>query len=249
MPFDPLSLFCLIVAVTLLGLGKGGFAGLGVLAVPVLVFAFPPTQAAAILLPLMVIQDVFSVWAFRHSWNREIVAWMVPGALMGIVIAALVAGYVSHAAITIVLGAISILFGAWRLKQHWGRAVVLPAQAPPWVGTIAGVFSGFTSQIAHAGSPPFQMYVGPKKLPHTEYVGTSSVLFAIMNWLKVPAFWALGEFTPETLRIVVMMVPLAVGTTLAGVWLIRRLRAERFYVMIDALLVVLGIELVWSALR
>ncbi|MBB6124398.1 sulfite exporter TauE/SafE family protein [Sphingobium subterraneum] len=249
MPFDPFTLMCLLIAVTLLGLGKGGFAGLGVLAVPVLVFAFPPTQAAAILLPLMVIQDVFGVWAFRHSWNRAIVAWMVPGALLGVVIAALVAAHVSHTAIIGVLGVISILFGAWRLKQLRGKAVVLPVHAPPWVGTVAGVFAGITSQIAHAGSPPFQMYVSPKRLPHTEYVGTSSVFFAILNWSKVPAFWALGEFTPETLRIVMTMVPVAVVTTLVGVWLIRRIRAERFYVMIDVLLVGLGAELVWSALR
>jgi len=55
--------------VTLLGLGKGGFAGLGMVATPMLALAVPPLQGAAIILPLLIIQDVISVWTYRRTWS------------------------------------------------------------------------------------------------------------------------------------------------------------------------------------
>src|SRR3546814_2873522 len=62
------------------------------------------------------------------------------------------------------------------------------------------LFRSLTSQIAHAGGPPFQMWVTPRKLPHLAFIGTSSILFAIVNWMKVPAYLALGAFRHEVVR-------------------------------------------------
>jgi hypothetical protein len=64
---DPLFYLAAIPAVTLLGLGKGGFIGVGSISLPLLALAISPLQGAAILLPLMIVQDAVGVWAFRHS--------------------------------------------------------------------------------------------------------------------------------------------------------------------------------------
>ena len=65
--------FCLVasVAVICLGLSKGGFIGFGLIATPLLALATPPLEAAAILLPIMLAQDVFSAWSFRHDWDYQ----------------------------------------------------------------------------------------------------------------------------------------------------------------------------------
>ncbi|MEV9275026.1 hypothetical protein AB0168_27325, partial [Klebsiella pneumoniae] len=55
-----------IPAVLLLGLSKGGFVGLGALSLPLLSMATSPVRAAAILLPILIVQDVVGVWAFRR---------------------------------------------------------------------------------------------------------------------------------------------------------------------------------------
>jgi len=59
--------------------------------------------------------------------------------------------------------------------------------------TLTSNIAGFTSQIAHAGAPPFQLWVLPRRLPRDVLVGTSAVYFASINWIKVPAFAALGR--------------------------------------------------------
>jgi hypothetical protein len=48
---DPLFLVLFSLAVTLLGLSKGGLAGVGILSVPMLALAIPPVDAAGVLLP------------------------------------------------------------------------------------------------------------------------------------------------------------------------------------------------------
>jgi len=69
---DPLFYALAIPAVILLGLAKGGFAGVGAISLPLLALAISPVQAAAILLPVLILQDVVGVWAFRRSWDRAI---------------------------------------------------------------------------------------------------------------------------------------------------------------------------------
>lgn len=244
---DPAFILAAVVAVVLVGLAKGGFSGLGALATPIMALTISPVLAAAILLPILIAQDAVSVWVFRKEWDRAIVAWMLPGAVVGIGAAYLLAASLSVSAVMGVLGAITFVFGAYRLWMERGGRIVAASNSPGWVGTLFGVATGFTSQIAHAGGPPFQMWVTPKKLPHVRFAGTSSVFFAIINIIKVPAFVALGEFDAEVLTTALILMPLAVASTLAGVWLVKRLDAARFYTIIYLLMIALGLRLVWAA--
>ena len=88
----------------------------------------------------------------------------------------------------------------------------------------------------------------PRKLPHERFVGTGAILFAIVNWAKVPAYLALGAFDRATLTVSAALLPLAILSTLAGVWLIRRMRPARFYVLVYLLMVLLGAKLLWDGI-
>lgn len=235
-----------IPAVILLGLAKGGFAGMGALSLPMLALVTDPVRAAAIMLPLLIAQDVVSVWAFRRSVDWFVLAWMLPGAAAGIVLGYVYAASVSPDAVMAAVGAISIVFGAYRL---WAERHSLPQarHSPGWVGTVAGVASGFTSQIAHAGGPPFQLWVLPRGLARDVLVGTTAIFFAAVNWIKVPAYLALGQFTRDNMLLAAALMPVAILSTLSGVWLVRRISPERFYTAIYWLMIVVGAKLVWDA--
>jgi uncharacterized membrane protein YfcA len=236
-----------IPAVILLGLAKGGFAGMGALSLPMLALVTDPVRAAAIMLPLLIAQDVVGVWAFRRSVDWYVLGWMMPGAVIGIVLGYVFAASVSPDAAMAAVGAISILFGAYRL---WVERHSLPEarNSPGWVGSVAGVAAGFTSQIAHAGGPPFQLWVLPRRLSRDVLVGTTAIFFAVVNWIKVPAYLALGQFTPANLMLAAALMPVAILSTISGVWLVRRVSAERFYTAIYWLMILVGIKLVWDAI-
>ena len=238
-----------VPAVILLGLSKGGFAGMGALSLPLLAFAVDPVRAAAITLPILIAQDLVSVWAFRRTVDWRVIGWMLPGSLVGIWLGYAFAASVSPIAVMAAVGIISILFGAYRL---WVDAHAVPRDAarwPEWVGSLFGVASGFTSQIAHAGQPPFQLWVLPRNLPRDILVGTTALFFAATNWIKVPAYLALGQFTTANVMTSAALLPLALVSTVAGVWLVRKVDAARFYTAIYVLMMLVGIALVVEAIH
>jgi uncharacterized protein len=245
---DPVTLVLAVTAVIVLGLAKGGFSGLGALATPLLALSLPPVTAAALLLPVLLVQDVVSVWTYRRTWDKWIVGWMLPGAAAGVALAALIAAAVPEARLLLLLGAITLAFGLYRLWIEPGGRLVAASNSPGWVGTLFGMAAGFTSQIAHAGGPPFQMWVTPRRLPHEVFVGTSSITFAAINLLKVPSYTALGSFSGDLLLGAALLMPLAVAATLSGVWLVRRIDSQRFYTLIYLLMVAVGLRLVWQGL-
>ena len=81
---DPLFYLLAIPAVTFLGLSKGGFAGLGMLATPLLALIVPPLEAAAILLPILIVQDAISVWTYHRAWSAWNLKVLLPGSIFGV---------------------------------------------------------------------------------------------------------------------------------------------------------------------
>ncbi|WP_294320194.1 sulfite exporter TauE/SafE family protein [uncultured Sphingomonas sp.] len=242
---DPFFYALAVPAVVLLGLAKGGFSGMGALSLPMLALAIDPVRAAAILLPILIVQDVVGIWAFRGTIDWRVIAWMLPGAGLGILLGYGFASTVRPSAVLAVVGAISVAFGLWRLRIE-RRGMPVAARSPGWVGTLFGVASGFTSQVAHAGQPPFQLWVLPRQLPRDVLVGTTALFFGAVNWLKVPAYLALGQFTRANLLTSAALLPVAVASTVAGVWLVRRVSAHRFYTAIYVLMIAVGVKLVWD---
>jgi uncharacterized protein len=216
-----------------------------VLAVPLMTLAVSPVQAASITLPILIVQDVVSVWVFRKAWDGRSLAILIPSALVGIVLAYLLAAHVSTAAVELAVGLVSLIFGARQL-QITLRGAVRPSKPSDAMGLVWGTTAGFTSQIAHAGGVPFQIYMLPKRLDRDVLIGTSAIFFAAINWLKVPAYAALGQFTRGNMTTSVALFPIAILSTVVGAKLIRRVDPERFYVLIYVLLLLTGLKLSWD---
>lgn len=239
---DPWSFAIAGFAVLLVGLSKSGFlSGLGVLGVPILTLVMPPVQAAAILLPILISMDVVGVWAYRKDWDGRNLAILVPSAALGIGIAWATAAYVTDAAVRLMVGGIGLLFTLdyWlKLRPH------TTAQARVFPGLFWGLVAGFVSFISHAGGPPFQIYVMPQRLKPVIYAGTSSMMFAAVNLLKVGPYLALGLFDRTNLHLSLMLIPLGPIGIYLGLWMVRRIPTEPFYKLAYALLLAVSVKLV-----
>ncbi len=237
---DPWFYLLALPAVTALGLGKGGFAGLGMAATPLLALRVPPLQAAAIMLPILLAQDVISIWAYRRDWDTWNVKVMSSGAVVGLGLAWLLAAHVSDAAIRLCVGAIGIAFALHAWLGRGPRATSHPGVAQ---GTFWGAVAGFTSTLIQGGAPPFQMFVLPQRLPKMTLVGTMAIFFAGVNAMKVAPYLALGQFSTATLATSVVMLPVAVATNFLGIWLVRVTPVALFYRLAYWLVFVLSVAL------
>jgi uncharacterized membrane protein YfcA len=233
-------------AVTVLGLAKGGFVGIGLVATPLLALVVPPVQAAAILLPIMLLQDVFSLFAYRRHWDARNLKIMLPGAVVGVGAAGLLAASLPEPLVRLAVGVIALAFV---LKAAAGALLNHPRPtAPPGVasGVFWGALSGFTSTLSHAGSPPFQVYVMPQRLERLTFAGTATIFFAAVNLMKVVPYLALGQFSSENLATSAALIPLALATNYLGFVLVRRMPTTLFYRIAYWLVFLISLELIRS---
>jgi uncharacterized protein len=237
-----------IPAVILFGLSKGGFSGLGTLGVPMLSLVASPVRAAAIVLPILLVQDWLSVWAFRRDFSSRNLIILIPSSMIGVGVGWLLAARVSDDAVRLAIGVISIVFVLYMLiRDRLGRAPVEKPGVPS--GILWGSLSGFTSFVSHSGAPPFQVYVTPQYLKPPVFAGTATMFFAAVNLLKVPPYFLLGQFNRDNLFVSAGLIPVAILSTFAGVWLTRRVSADRFYAVILALTFLIGVKLTYDAVQ
>jgi uncharacterized membrane protein YfcA len=242
---DPLFYPLAVIAVTALGLSKGGFAGVGVMSTPLLATILPPLQAAAILLPILIVQDMISIWVYRCDWSAWHLKVMLPGAVLGIAIAWALATQVSDAVVRLVIGVIGVSFA---LNAWFGPKRAEPKQPQVPGGLFWGAVSGFTSTLSQAGGPPFQVYVLPQRLPKLTLVGTYTIYFAAINLLKIVPYFALGQFSAANLATSAALLPVAIAANFLGIWLVRRTPTGLFYQIAYVLVFLISLELLRSGL-
>jgi uncharacterized protein len=255
---DPFFYLLAIPAVTVLGLGKGGFIGIGMIATPLLALAVPPLQGAAILLPILMCQDMISIWTYRHKWSAWNLKVLMSGSLFGIGAATLFASSVSNAAIEVTIGAIGLAFvfytslGTWlgpRLLTGLRRVHDKPHRPPVALGMVWGALSAFMSLLIQVGAPPFQIHILPQRLDKLTLVGTSVIFFAFVNWMKVLPYFLLGQFSPRNFATSLALLPLAIAANFLGIWLVRKTPQERFYQISYLLMFLISLALLWQGLR
>lgn len=243
MTADPIFIAAALAAVLFLGLGKGGFSGVGMVATPLLALTIAPMQAAVILLPVLLLQDAISVWTYRRDWEAWNLKVLLPGSVLGVAAGWFFAAQVSDSHLRLALGAISLYFVA----SAWiGRANTTARRPGVLSGVIWGAGCGFTSMISHAGAPPFYMHVLPQRLDRITFAATSAVFFALVNVMKLPPFFALGQFSAENLLISALLAPVAIATNFLGIWLVRVTPNELFYRIVYVIVLAIGVELIRS---
>jgi len=193
--------------------------------------------AAAIMLPRLIV----SVWAFRCDFSARNLAILIAAFVIGVGLGWLLAARINEDVVRSAVGLISTLFV---LRDRLGAVVERPSASS---GVCWGLASRLTSFTGHSGAPRFQIYVMPQKLQPKTYAGTSTMVFAVINLLKALLYFFLGQLSWTNLIASHWLVPVAIGSALAGVWFVRRVAADRFYAIILVLTFLIGVKLAWDA--
>jgi uncharacterized membrane protein YfcA len=234
-----------LVAAVLVGASKGGLPVVGVLGVPVLALATSPVHAAGLLLPIFVVTDLFGLWVYRHEYDRRNLMILMPAAIVGVGLGWVTASIVPESLVTLIVGLIGIVF----CLNYWlrGRHAVTPHPADIPRGLFWGTISGFTSFVSHSGGPPYQMYVVPQRLEKMIFAGTTTILFAVVNAVKLIPYWALGQLSIANLKTVATLFPFAIAATFVGVRLTRIIPEVLFYRLVLGALFLVSLKLVYDA--
>ena len=244
---DPFFYAVAIPAVLLMGVSKSGFgSGFGSVAVPLMALAVTVPQAAAIFMPILLVMDVLGMAAFRKHYDVALLKFLIPCALVGTVIGALLFKLLNPHNVSGIVGGLTLLFLAQRLLFP-----PKPGSRPPprWAGAILTVASGFTSFIAHSGGPPLNVYMIPLRLAPVVYTATMAFLFFFVNLSKwVPYAW-LGLLDWRNLATSLVLMPLAPLGVWIGVRVAKRVNQELFYRFVYGGMFLTGCKLLWDGLH
>lgn len=244
---DPAFYAVAVPAVLLLGISKSGFgAGFGSLAVPMMAMAVTVPEAAAILMPVLLLMDLLGMAAFRKDFDLALLKFLLPCGLMGIVVGALLFKALNASTVAGFVGAFTLIFLAQRLVFP-----PKPDSAPPpkWLGALLTATSGFTSFIAHAGGPPINAYVIPLKLSPLKFTATMAFFFFVINLAKwLPYAW-LGLLDMRNFSTSLVLLPFAPLGVWAGVRIARHIQPTLFYRMLYLGMFLTGLKLIWDAFK
>lgn len=249
LPFitDPFFYAVAIPAVLLLGVSKSGFgAGFGSLAVPLMALAVTVPQAAAMLMPVLLLIDLLGLAALRRNFDRKLLMFLLPFGLLGVLLGTLLFKMLEAPVVAGIVGGFTLLFLAQRLLFP-PRADSAPP--PRWLGALLTTTSGFTSFVAHAGGPPISAYVIPLRLAPIVFAATLSYFFFIINLSKwVPYAW-LGILGWQSMLTSLLLLPFAPVGVWLGLRIAKRINQALFYRLVYAGMFLTGCKLVWDGLR
>jgi uncharacterized membrane protein YfcA len=236
------SALLITLVVLLIGISKSAFAGaLGVFAVPILMLKFTALEAITLMLPLLIIADTMSIKSFWKKWDKELLALLIPGAVVGIVIANLLMDYINSGYLRNIIALICIIFS---LKNIFFNQLHLSFLQNRIGAYFMSACSGISSTLVHAGGPPLIIYFTAIGLPRVKFVATAAAFFAVMNVIKLVGVLSLGLLTIETVITALAFFPLALVGNWLGIKINQNLDKQLFEKVMNYFLLILGFWLV-----
>ena len=244
---DPFFYALAVPAVLLLGLSKSGFgAGCGSLAVPIMAMAITVPQAAAILMPILLVMDLLGLHAFRREYDVKLLKFLIPWGMVGIGVGFLLFRYMESRWVAGLVGLTTLLFLAQRLVFP---TTASSRAAPAWLGALLTATSGFTSFIAHAGGPPINAYVLPMRMAPMVYTATMAFFFFFVNAGKWIPYAILGLLDWRNFMTSLILLPLAPVGVWVGVRVARKIQPVLFYRLVHIGMFCTGLKLLVDAFR
>ena len=233
------------IGVILFGISKGGFAGpIAILAIPIMALNMSPISAAAILLPVLLVMDVVAMYIYWKKWDLKNIKIIIPPAIFGILIGSLTFKYSSDDSIRIIIGTIAILFIVLTIIQK-NNILIKPTKKK---GIFWSLIAGYTSFLIHSGGTPVNFYLLPQKLNKTVYVSTMTLIFLIINTLKLFPYYYLDQLVVSNLKVSLILSPLAPISIYLGYYLHKKVSEEVFYFLIYFFLAISGIKLIYDGI-
>jgi uncharacterized membrane protein YfcA len=206
----------LILSTIFIGLTKAGIPSLGVLVVTVLMFVFPAKESIGILLPMLIIGDIFAVIYFRRNVVWKYLFSLMPWVLMGIAIGFFVLDIVNDEQLKPIIGILVLSLSILHVcRERFGEKFNQMLPHSIWFSIFMGILAGFTTMVGNAAGGIMVIYLLVKGLPKKEFIGTGAWFFMFVNVVKIPLYIYLGLITLESISLNVWFIP----TILIGAYL------------------------------
>ena len=214
-------------AIFLLGNSKAGLKGLSIFNVTLLALAFGARDSTGVLMPLLLVGDVFAVIYYnrhaRWSYIWQFLPWMV----LGILIGTFVGADLPEAQFKV--GMVIVIFISLAVLIYWDKR---KSKNVPKHWTFAGgvgIVAGITTMIGNLAGAFTNIFFLAMRLPKNEFIGTAAWLFLITNAFKLPFhIFVWKTINKESLLIDLKLLPAIFFGMALGVYLVRIINEKQY---------------------
>lgn len=214
-----LILFCSF----LVGMSKAGIPGVSIAVIPILAILFGGKQSTGILLPMLIMADVFGVTYYHRHANWKHILKALPWAAGGIIIAMLVGNRINDQQFKEIIAIVifsSIALMIWHDRKKHSN--IIPDKW--WFAAAMGLTGGFATMIGNAAGPIFAIYLLALRLPKNEYIGTAAWFFIIINIFKFPLHvFSWHTISWNSLLLDLMTLPAIALGAFIGIWMVKKI--------------------------
>ncbi|WP_373483645.1 sulfite exporter TauE/SafE family protein [Acetobacterium sp.] len=233
----------IILAALLIGISKTGIGGLLTLVIPILAAVFGGKASTGIILPMLIVGDVFAVFYYKHNAKREDIIKLLPWTFMGLIFGLIIGGYINDEQFKSLI-ALSVLLCLFLLIYFEKKGDQLKIPDKTWLHALVGILSGFTSMIGNAAGPIFSVYLLAKGVNKVNFLGMTAWFFFIVNVTKLPMqvfIW--HNITVQTFVLTGLMIPFIGIGAVFGAFIIKRINEKSFRYLIIAMTAIVSVKL------
>jgi uncharacterized protein len=226
------SIAIAISVALLLGMAKTGVHGAGMLSVPLLAIAFGGKQSSGLMLPMLLIADVFGVWYYHRHASLKHLKILFPSAVIGVIVGSLAGNYVNDEVFRIIMAVTIFASLAIMIWMELGGREKIPGSA--YFGIAAGFLGGFTSMIGNLAGTVMAVYFLSMRLPKNNFIGTVAWFFLVINWFKVPFHvWIWHTINGDSWLFALGLTPALLLGAYLGIVLVKKMsdRAYRWFIV------------------
>lgn len=229
-----LQIVFLLISGLLVGMSKVGVPGVSLVVIPALAFIFGGKPSTGVLLPMLMMADIFGVtWYHRHAdWKHliKLLPWAFGGLLLGLWVGDIVNEvWFKNIIALLVFLSLGLMM---RRKEPLSPAFYTNAW---WFAPFMGVLGGFATMMGNVAGPVFAIYLLAMHLPKSRFIGTTAWFFLIVNFIKFPLqMFVWDNITAETLGMNLITLPAIALGAFSGIWLVKKIpeNAYRNFVII-----------------
>lgn len=218
--FTELGMLALVAI--LIGMGKTGVQGSGMIAIPILAIIFGGKASTGLLLPILIFADIFGVHHYHQHANWQHLRRLMPYTLLGILIGTAAGDYVND---QLFINIMAVIIFASVGIMIWQQKISNPTVPTSlWFVATIGIVGGFATMVGNLAGPVMALYLLSMQFPKNQFIGTAAWFFLAANVVKVPFhIWVWETITFNSFLLDLLLIPaVALGAWL-GVRIVKRI--------------------------
>jgi uncharacterized membrane protein YfcA len=209
----------------LLGIGKAGLKGIGIVIVTIMAIVFGGKQSTGVLIPMMVVADVFAVIYYHRHTQWKFLVKLLPSMVIGVLLGVWLGNDISDILFKQLMAV--LILGIVVVMIYMDRKKTNEIPSSKIFSNSIGLLSGFTSMIGNLAGSFATIYFLAMRLPKNEFIGTAAWLFFIINVFKLPFhIFVWKTISSESLIINLILVPGIIFGFYVGIKLVKLINNE-----------------------